>query len=352
VNIHLLAIFGKDVNSSPLAVALRKQNITLTTFSDAIRLNYPQKYMRVFVGLPRLLWFSFVTAIRSLRSKPRADAVIVNSHFDLLAFGLVGWFVRGALPKLVLRGFIYTETGSSMLASLKHRYYRMVLRNADIIVCHSQLEIENNNRLFPDCAGRFVFYPYAMHVAGATGFVDATIERKTIVSAGRSGRDYALLAKAAADIDADVNIICDQFPQALRGELPANVRVLSNCYRDCYFEQLVDCRFVVVPLQVDDISAGQMVLIQAMALGKPTVITRTATTADYIYDGGIISVPLNDLSAMTEALQRLSRDDALCTRLGREAAEAYKKKYSIDAYAAHLVESARLAVEGPGGRSA
>jgi glycosyltransferase involved in cell wall biosynthesis len=155
-----------------------------------------------------------------------------------------------------------------------------------------------------------------------------------------------LLAKAAADIDADVNIICDQFPQSLRTDLPANVRVLPNCYGDCYFEQLVDCRFVVVPLKVDDISAGQMVLLQAMALGKPTVITRTATTEDYIHDGGVISVPVNDLSAMTEALRRLSSDNALCARLGREAAEVYRTKYSIDAYAAHLVDAARLAVEG------
>lgn len=344
MNIHLIAIFGKNLVNSPLATAIRGHGVSLTVFSDAIRLNYPQKSLRLLVGLPRLLWFSFAAAFRSLRSQPAADAVILNSHFDVLAFALLGPLLRRTRPALVLPGFIYTESPHPLLGPTKLRYFRWILNQTSAAICHSQLEVNRNKQRFPGINTQFVFYPYGVHVGCATGFSEETLKAKTILSAGRSGRDYELLIEAVRGQDLMLHIICDQFPDSVTDRLPENVRVLKDCYHDCYFEELDKCRFVVVPLKVSDISAGQMVLLQAMAMGKPTVISRTQTTIDYAQDGeGVLFVEPGDLPAMTDAIRRLATDDALCTELGKRAARLFQERYSITAYAAHLVAASELA---------
>lgn len=346
MNLHLLVIFGKDAEHSPLAVSLKSLGVRLTTFSDAIRLNYPQRTLRYLVGWPRLLLFSFTTAFRSLRSNPPADVVIVNSHFDLLAFAVCGRVLRIRLPKLVLPGFIYTDSSNPVLANFKMAYYRWILRYSDVVICHSHLEVEKNKVRFAGSAPQFVYFPYAIHVSGANDRSPAERELGIVVSAGRSGRDYALLIEAVRGKNLDLHIICDQFPEALRAGLPSNVTILDDCYGDCYFDELIKCRFVVVPLSVNDISAGQMVLLQAMALGKPVIITRTATTIDYVQDGdGVLFVEPKDLSAMAHAIQRLHTDDPLRNDLGRRASEIFAKRFSIEAYAAHLVDAARMACD-------
>lgn len=344
MNLHLVVIFGKGAENSPLAIALKNLGVQLTTFSDAIRLNYPQRALRYLIGWPHLMLFSIATAFQSLRSKPPADVVIVNSHFDLLAFALMSRMLRLPLPKLVLPGFIYTNSSSPVLANLKMAYYRWILRYADVVICHSHLEVEKNKTLFSDADTQFVYFPYAIHVSGANDCASAESDSGFVVSAGRSGRDYELLIEAVRGMNLDLHIICDQFPEALRAGLPDNVTILDDCYGDCYFDELVKCRFVVIPLSVNDISAGQMVLLQAMAVGKPVIITRTATTIDYVQDGnGVLFVEPKDFSAMTHAIQRLHTDDALRHSLGKQASEIFAKRYSIEAYASHLVDAARMA---------
>lgn len=345
MNLHLLVIFGKSAENSPLAVALKKPGVQLTTFSDAIRLNYPQRALRYLVGWPHLMMFSIATAFRSLRSNPAADVVVVNSHFDLLAFALISRILRLPLPKIVLPGFIYTDSSNPVRAKLKMAYYRWILCYADVVICHSHLEVEKNQTRFAGADTLFVYFPYAIHVSGADRSL-AEGETGFIVSAGRSGRDYQLLIEAVRGMNLDLHIICDQFPEALRAGLPDNVAILDDCYDDCYFDELVKCRFVVVPLSVDDISAGQMVLLQSMALGKPVIITRTATTIDYVQDGdGVLLVEPKDLSAMTHAIQRIHADDSLRHSLGKQASEIFAKRYSIEAYASHLMDAARMAYQ-------
>jgi glycosyltransferase involved in cell wall biosynthesis len=254
--------------------------------------------------------------------------------------------LRCKRPKIVLPGFIFTEKQGAITSSLNKKYFSWTLQFAETIICHSSKEVGLNNQRFPHALGKFVFFPYGTHVWRDASPVDTTLESTRAMSAGRSGRDYGLLVEAARGIPVQFRIICDQFPKSLKDQLPENVTVLSSCYHACYFEELEQCRFVVIPLRPEDISAGQMVLLQAMAMGKPCIITETETTKDYIRDGaGMISVPPNDQAALRAALMRLCDDDTLCARLAREAESEFQNRYSMEAYARNLVTSAKLAIE-------
>ena len=77
---------------------------------------------------------------------------------------------------------------------------------------------------------------------------------------------------------------------------------------------------VVIPLLPAERSTGQVVLFEAMAMGKPVVATRVAGTLDYLRDGenGLLVEP-GDAPALAQAVNRLLGDPALAARLAENA---------------------------------
>lgn len=69
-----------------------------------------------------------------------------------------------------------------------------------------------------------------------------------------------------------------------------------------------------------DLPSGPLVLLDAMALGKPIVATDVNRVRDYIPHEvtGILVAPA-DIEALTQGLTRLDGDDELRQRLGAEA---------------------------------
>ena len=72
----------------------------------------------------------------------------------------------------------------------------------------------------------------------------------------------------------------------------------------------------------------------AMALGKPTIVTKTAGTVDYIDDGNtVIFVPWSDEIDLMEKIKLLSTDRSLMQRLGEKAMKAAETRSNIKATA-------------------
>jgi hypothetical protein len=77
---------------------------------------------------------------------------------------------------------------------------------------------------------------------------------------------------------------------------------------------------VVVPLEDKARSVGQLTILQAMALGKPVIATRTVGTIDYVCHGvtGIL-VPPHDSASIRHWIRRLWSDPSMRTALGEQA---------------------------------
>jgi glycosyltransferase involved in cell wall biosynthesis len=100
-----------------------------------------------------------------------------------------------------------------------------------------------------------------------------------------------------------------------------------------------------------------LVLLEAMARGRPIVATAVGGVADAIEDGvtGTL-VPPNDVGALAAALEHLHRRADRAWRLGQAAAEVAHDRYSwhavVDAYESVYDEALGLATVTPEGRSA
>ena len=83
--IHFFLTFSDDASDSPFAHALRDLKVDHRIISAKVLLRYRRRIWLILVGLPRLMFVALRAAWQSLVTmRPVPDAVVVNSHFEVL----------------------------------------------------------------------------------------------------------------------------------------------------------------------------------------------------------------------------------------------------------------------------
>ena len=148
-----------------------------------------------------------------------------------------------------------------------------------------------------------------------------------IVSCGASHRDYDTLLRAVAPSSLRTVIVISagaeishnaKLDRSLAGP---HVNILSDIGTAREFNQLIArSRLVVVPIIGGTLQpAGISVCLEAMALGKPVIITR-GTSTEGILDERVASiVPADDAEALREAIESLWNDRTHRVALGDAA---------------------------------
>lgn len=341
--LHFFPTFGADVSDSPFARELRGLGVDHRLFGQELLLRYRSRLWLVFLGWPRLAAFAMRSALRSLLlSRPQPTTVVLGSHFEVLAFGALRALGISRGTRIVLLGFILTSRRSGLANRARQAYFGFVFNVADTVICHSRGEVDRYRGLFARCRARFVYMPFGLHIAGREAPAPPRHDgRPYILSAGRSGRDYRTLFEAVEGLDIELHVVCDLQSAVADLRVPRNVTVLRGCYDDAYVEELRQCEFVVIPLGVSDISAGQMVLVQAMAFAKATVITATPSVAEYVRHGvESMLVAQGDAAQLRAAIGLLLVDPELRAGLAARASRAFDERFSMRAYVRHLVDCA------------
>jgi glycosyltransferase involved in cell wall biosynthesis len=166
-----------------------------------------------------------------------------------------------------------------------------------------------------------------------------------IFAGGDSLRDHGLLIDALRDLPHPALIATrTPKPEWLRA-LPSHVEV-SGVSEDAYIRETARAPVVVVPLESrSDRSAGQATYLNAMALGKPVIVTDAAGARDHIRadETGVI-VPCGDRDALRAALRRVLEDRAYAQSLGEAARRDVLERFSPDRYVERILEVADLAL--------
>lgn len=339
--IHFFPIFSNDASRSPLALELTALGVPYKMFSSEVKLRYKTRMGLVFRGWPKLAWFALKSSFRSfVLSETRPTAVILGSDIEVIIFALMRALTNSRNTEIVYLGFILTARRNHLVNRMRELYFKAIFLFVDKIISHSKFELDRFTELFNNGRTKVTFIPYGLHIGGRDQPIaaDAATRPAYILAAGRSGRDYATLFAAVTGLSIELHVVCDN-QQALAGlAIPANVTVLTSCYDGAYVDQLKHAEIVVIPLGVDDISAGQMVLIQAMAFAKPTIITRTVTVEDYVADEEqSLLVPTGDVVALREAVVRLLADEALSAKLSANALASFENRFCMRAFVRNLV---------------
>jgi glycosyltransferase involved in cell wall biosynthesis len=177
-----------------------------------------------------------------------------------------------------------------------------------------------------------------------------------VVSAGKSFRDHDTLATAAAEEGIATLVVGTAPARAPASPFVRVNAVGEGCPNVPYPEVLRLCRaarVLAIPLLDTSGLAGLTSLLDALALGKPVVMTRNPwVDLDVAAEGIGLWVDPGDVAGWRRALRELSSDEARCREMGARARALAEKRYNLDAFTAQLARelSAALADRRPIGR--
>jgi glycosyltransferase involved in cell wall biosynthesis len=172
-------------------------------------------------------------------------------------------------------------------------------------------------------------------------------------SAGSDKRDYAMLIRAAAELrELSFKIVPTGLLPLLNKKpvpdmpVPDNVQFLKfekGGLRDFY----APCDIVGIPVRENDTTNGLTTLLEAMAMAKPVIVTRTrGGLAEYVVDGETgLSVEPGDVEGWKVAIRRLAIDPGLRERLGRNARRWVEENATLEIWANGIADA--LLAPGP-----
>jgi len=175
-----------------------------------------------------------------------------------------------------------------------------------------------------------------------------TTDGDYLLAVGRENRDYETLIEAARLVNLPLTIVVSSLWSSHglslgAGSLPAHVTVRSEFVSYAELRALyAHARLVVVPLRPASYAAGVNGVLEAMAMGRASVVTQSPGLGEYLQDGVTnLVVPPHDPAALADAVTRLWNDAPLRRTLGQAACARVQAEMGMDAYARRVAQIVR-----------
>lgn len=269
-------------------------------------------------------------AVALWRRARNFDAVVTLGDRTSLLYGLICWITGRRSRQVLSEIFIDVPRPTSPAWLLKRWLYRRIASRSMGVLTNCSAEI-------PAIASRFrIATDKLRYVPLHTTIAEPRMSERNegyVLAAGRTLRDYATLLRAAPSISAPIMILCGQ-DDLVGVSLPANVTVIRDAPRAEYLDRLERCSIVVIPLLPAERATGQVVLLEAMALGKPVIATRAPGTDDHVTHeaDGLLVPPVNP-NALSESIKRLLANAHLSAEIGGKALQRVLEQHTIETHA-------------------
>ncbi len=187
------------------------------------------------------------------------------------------------------------------------------------------------------------------------------VEEDMICAVGAEMRDYATLLKALGGTDLRCHIATDHV------RVPGKVRLINDRrvpigdvvartdtqitsgrmslpeLRNLYARS----RFVVVPLLPSDSDNGVTVILEAMAMGKPVICSRTRGQVDVVQDGVTgLYVPVGDDEGLRAAMLSLWNDPERTQEMGRSARAYVEAHHTLEMFTSGVRSAVEASLDG------
>jgi len=162
----------------------------------------------------------------------------------------------------------------------------------------------------------------------------------TVLSAGKTGRDFNTLLRAASELPYSFEILSDaplvspgsnvQIQWGPDGTVPFSHREVRECYRKS--------RIVAIPLQPWESLVGLTGLLDALAMGRPVLCTRNPCIDVDIEEIGCgFWLDPFDVKAWREKIQQLYREPSLAEEMGAKGRAFCEEKLNLQTFERQLL---------------
>jgi glycosyltransferase involved in cell wall biosynthesis len=281
-------------------------------------------------GIPRGDQIGLALSLFHQRSK--FDVVIVPGHLPGLLFSALQRLLPGRKTHIIFMDcFWYRET-SVWRRIFKKWQMQFCLKAVDLCVVLAHREIQAYAEEFGVDQSTFVFVPHhtTLH---PHRFKFAISNGDYIFAGGNGDRDYRTFVEAVKTLRTPCVIACTDDQRLAGIDLPRHVRRVRASAEE-FRQLLAGAMIVVVPMEGGHLhSGGQQSFLNAMALGKPVVVTDPDGASSYIENGvtGLL-VPPGNADQLGEALRYLLEDEKRREEMGANALESGKQFTPEHAY--------------------
>jgi len=283
----------------------------------------------------------FASVLGSLRRANAAD--VIFSTVDTLGIPLILLKRVG----LVRRPLVYVSIGlPERLVQLRNRpmrrLYRSALRGASAVVAYSEHEAAALRDWLGPGGPEVVFVPFGVDV-DAFRPVEAADQDFDVLSVGVDPRrDFELLlAIAERNPELIFRIVAGADRARSLGRLPDNVTLETDIPLEQVRLRLAASRCVALPVRDNSYSGATTTLLQAMAMGKPVIVSRTAAIADgYELEDrdNCRLVEPGDEQAFERAVLETLTGAAAARALGSRARQTVERSFSWERFTGALWE--------------
>lgn len=286
-------------------------------FPDQINLDY----LRV---APAGKWQRVVNTIRLLRKINRYDAFIAfnPSSDEMFVAFVTKWMTQRRtlfvfFDMLIRRPVGPVETCKSIVKGI-------LFSGVNKFFCVHK-DTSGYQKYYKISPKKFLYVPFK-----ANNYLDRlnyeSRDGGYVLACGVSHRDYQTFIDAMGRLNLPAKIVLPQrdvakFHHSVFDEehLPMNVQVVRNDFdRISWYQHIANARVVVIPILRDAIqAAGISVCLEAMAIGKPVVITEGVSTRGMLTEQEAEIVAPADSRALGQAVAKLWNNPAYRERLAK-----------------------------------
>ena len=219
-----------------------------------------------------------------------------------------------------------------------------IAKRVDLFIAANQ-EQADFLRDYLDLPDRVCLFPYQpTDISFFTpSFASSHKSRPLIVSGGLEQRDYRTLARATQSLNVDVKICAASPTKTVNSQTFPKVIPANMSYRYYDWNSLVqlyrDADIVAIALYPNNFQAGLSTLFEALACGKPVIITRApGIIQELIDEKAVWGVNPGDSEGLNQAINSLLANPKQGEALAEKGYQLVLERYNCHMYVKALVE--------------
>ena len=271
------------------------------------------------------LWIYFNAPFKVFLNRKKYKKIVGWQQFYALLFCFYcRLFHVKKINKVYVINFVYKKK-KGFLGKIYHKFLQYIVTSKyiDLLCVSSYKYMEELSEEFKISIDLFRTIPFGVEDRYAK-YKNNKINEEFVLSIGRSNRDYDWLVKQWKEIDYPLYIISDTYKPSI--EMPKNVTIMNNISGEKQYPYMVSCKALIIPINVENVSSGDTVLLTAMSFERNVIVTKNSTLAEmYIEDkkdGFIVDKKSKELKPIIEKIITKKID------LGSNARKKFLDNYS------------------------
>ena len=252
---------------------------------------------------------------------------------------IVGIFLglKNKKAKINLGGFLFEPKKNKLYYKLRILFTQKSLKGISKAIVYGKREVKYYAKIFG--INKFKFIKYGIDYDNATPYTKQKLPEKYIFSGGGSNRDYPTLVKAYNNCTNSYPLVIATQPWRLNDLDTDKIKVLSDVVVENFGNVMGRSQVLVLSLRDDEISAGHMVMFQAMSNRVPILVNDIPAIRDYVSENEVCFYESENIADLTAKLETIKANEAKYQQLAANAYAKYQQELTFKAFLKRFMQA-------------